>query len=44
MVEYALIVGTIAIAAVIILVALGPKIRTLFNKANNAADGPVDAS
>ncbi|MBQ9517638.1 MAG: Flp family type IVb pilin [Eubacterium sp.] len=37
MVEYALIVGTIAIAAVIVLVAFGPKIQAMFSKANNAA-------
>ena len=38
MVEYALILGLIAIVAIVVLVALGPKIKSLFNKANNAAD------
>ncbi len=36
MVEYALILGLIAIAAVVILVVLGPKIKNLFAKANNS--------
>ncbi len=35
MVEYALILGLIAIVAIVVLVALGPKIKDLFNKANN---------
>ena len=35
MVEYALILGLIAIVAVVTLVFLGPKIRDMFNKANN---------
>lgn len=34
MVEYALIIGLIAIVAVVALVLLGPQIRTLFNNAN----------
>ncbi|MBQ9517639.1 MAG: Flp family type IVb pilin [Eubacterium sp.] len=38
MVEYALILGLIAIVAIVVLVALGPKIKSLFNKANNAVD------
>jgi pilus assembly protein Flp/PilA len=38
MVEYALILGLIAIVAIVVLVALGPKIKNLFNKANNAVD------
>ena len=33
MVEYALILGLIAIAAVVVLVVLGPKIKGLFSKA-----------
>ena len=36
MVEYALILGLIAIAAIVILIALGPKIKKLFQKANSA--------
>ncbi|MEX1308054.1 MAG: Flp family type IVb pilin [Eubacteriales bacterium] len=36
MVEYGLILGLIAIAAVVALVALGPKISNMFNNANNA--------
>ena len=35
MVEYALILGLIAIAAVVILIVLGPRIKNLFKKANN---------
>lgn len=38
MVEYALILGLIAIVAIVVLLALGPKIRDLFNKSNNAID------
>ena len=38
MVEYALILGLIAIVAIVVLVALGPKIKDLFNKANNEVD------
>ena len=38
MVEYALILGLIAIAAIVVLVVLGPKITKLFNKSNNAID------
>ena len=36
MVEYGLILGLIAVAAVVALLALGPKISNLFNTANNA--------
>lgn len=35
MIEYALIIGAIAIAAVIILVAMGPKIKRKFADVNN---------
>ena len=35
MVEYALILGLIAVAAVVVLVVLGPKITKLFSKAND---------
>ena len=38
MVEYALILGLIAIVAVVVLVVLGPKIRDIFNKSNNELD------
>ncbi len=38
MVEYALILGLIAIAAVVILIVLGPKIKNLFKKANDTLD------
>ena len=38
MVEYALILGLIAIVAIVVLVALGPKIKNLFNDANGAID------
>lgn len=34
MVEYALIIGLIAIVAVVALVVLGPQIRDLFNRSN----------
>ncbi|MBR7073030.1 MAG: Flp family type IVb pilin [Eubacterium sp.] len=36
MVEYALILGLIAIAAIVVLVVLGPKIKELFSKANKS--------
>ena len=35
MVEYALILGLIAVAAIVILVVLGPKIKNMFADANN---------
>jgi len=35
MVEYALIIGLIAVVAIVALVLLGPKIRGMFNNANN---------
>jgi pilus assembly protein Flp/PilA len=35
MVEYALILGLIAVAAIVVLVILGPRIKNMFNKANN---------
>ncbi len=38
MVEYAIIIGCIAVAAIIILVAMKDKIANLFNKTNNALD------
>lgn len=36
MVEYGLIIGLIAIVVIVALVALGPKIRDLFGKTNQA--------
>jgi len=36
MVEYGLILGLIAVAAVAVLVLLGPKIRNMFATASNA--------
>ena len=37
-VEYALVLGLIAIVSLVVLLAFGPKIRNMFNDANNAAD------
>ncbi|MBE6720133.1 MAG: Flp family type IVb pilin [Ruminococcaceae bacterium] len=34
MVEYALILGLIAVAAIVVLVVLGPKIKNMFDAAN----------
>ena len=41
MVEYGLILGLIAIAVVAALALLGPKISTLFTKANSALTSSV---
>ena len=38
MVEYAIIIGCIAVAAIIILVAMKDKIKNLFEKTNQALD------
>ena len=38
MVEYATIIGCIAVAAIIILVAMKDKIKNLFDKTNQALD------
>ncbi len=38
MVEYAIIIGCIAVAAIIILVAMKDKIKNLFEKTNEALD------
>ena len=38
MIEYALILGLIAIAAIVTLIILGPKIKALFSKANTEID------
>lgn len=44
MVEYALIIGAIAIAAVVVLVAMGPKIKNKFSDVNDALDGKTKAA
>lgn len=36
MVEYGLLVGLISIVAIIALIALGPRIRNMFEKTNTA--------
>ena len=42
MVEYGLILGLIAVAAVVVLVALGPKISAMFQQASDALpDAPT---
>lgn len=38
MVEYAIIIGCIAVAAIIILIAMKDKIANLFQKTNEALD------
>ena len=38
MVEYGLIIGLIAVVVIVALVALGPKIRDMFQKVNNQID------
>ena len=38
MVEYAIIIGCIAVAAIIIRVAMKDKIKNLFDKTNQALD------
>ena len=38
MVEYGLIVGLIAVVVIVALVALGPKIRDMFQDVNNQID------
>lgn len=40
MVEYGLILGLIAIAAIAAIALLGPKIRDYFDSANDAIDDP----
>ncbi|MBQ7203099.1 MAG: Flp family type IVb pilin [Eubacterium sp.] len=37
-VEYALVLGLIAIVSLVVLLAFGPKIRNVFNGANDAVD------
>ena len=38
MVEYGLIIGLIAIVVIVALVALGPKIRDMFDQVNDSID------
>ena len=38
MVEYGLIIGLIAVVVIVALVALGPKIRDMFNEVNEEID------
>jgi len=38
MVEYGLIIGLIAVVVIVALVALGPKVRTMFEKVNTELD------
>lgn len=38
MVEYGLIIGLIAVVVIVALVALGPKIRDMFNDVNEQLD------
>ena len=45
MVEYGLIIGLIAVVVIVALVALGPKIRDMFNDVNEKIDAiPSDAA
>ena len=37
-VEYALVIGLIAVVALVVLVAFGPKIKNQFSGANDAFD------
>ncbi len=39
MVEYGLIVGLIAVVVIVALVALGPKIRDMYQEVNDQIDG-----
>ena len=38
MVEYGLIIGLIAVVVIVALVALGPKVRDLFDQVNDSID------
>ena len=45
MVEYGLIVGLIAVVVIVALVALGPKIRDMFQEVNDEIDAlPSDGA
>jgi pilus assembly protein Flp/PilA len=41
MVEYALIIGLIAVAAIAVIVLMGPKIKQLFQSADDGLDEAV---
>ena len=43
MVEYGLIIGLIAVVVIVALVALGPKIRDMFNDVNEKLDEAAKA-
>ena len=38
MVEYGLIIGLIAVVVIVALVALGPKVKSMFEKVNTELD------
>ena len=44
MVEYVLILGLIAVAAVVALIALGPKILAMFQKASDSIPAKATSS
>ena len=44
MVEYGLIIALIAVIVIVALVALGPKIRDIFNKTNEELDKASQAA
>ncbi len=44
MVEYALIIGLIAIVAVVALVVLGPRIRDMFDRTNEELDNATSST
>lgn len=44
MVEYALILGLIAVAAIAVIVLIGPKIKDMFSDANDALDDATTAA
>jgi pilus assembly protein Flp/PilA len=43
MVEYGLIIALIAIVVIVALALLGPKIRDIFNRTNDALDAATEA-
>ncbi len=44
MVEYGLIIALISIVVIVALVLLGPKIRDIFNRTNDALDAATEAA
>ncbi len=44
MVEYGLIIGLIAVVVIVALVALGPKIRDMFDEVNEQLDAAAPAA